>query len=192
MRHTYTAHYQNVCIRPLEESDIEYLRNWRNDKVLSRYLSDVGYITQEAQRQWYKEYLNDSTIITFAIEEIKHLNRVVGSVALYDFKGSVAEVGKIVVGDSQAHGQKIGYYGMILAMRIGYENLNIEKYELFVHENNIAAKKNYERIGFVETGKHLFEKGGYEIEMEMSKESFLKKHDYLWLKKEENYENYAQ
>lgn len=179
MNSKYIAEYKHVRIRPLEETDIELLREWRNDKNISSFLNPIDEITPDMQREWYYQYLQDSTIIQFAIEEKQDLNRVVGSVALYGFDGDRAEVGKIVVGDPEAKGKKIGFYGLILAMYLGFEKLGINTYIGDVHEDNIPAKTNDLRAGFVVTGKHEFISGGYELELELTKSRFKETHDFL-------------
>ncbi len=179
MKHNICAEYKHVRIRPLEEKDIELLRKWRNNKALSEFLRPMNEITVDMQKRWFASYLQDENNVTFAIEEIRDLNRVVGSVSLYDFKGDTAEVGKIVVGDPEAKGKKIGYYALLLAMYVGYQELGIRDYFGEVHEENNAARINDMRIGFLVTGKHPFVSGGYELEMHLPKEHFEKTHDFL-------------
>ena len=86
----------------MEKNDIENLRVWRNDKSKTQFLKPIGEITPEMQLEWFKKYLDNQDEITFAIEETKDLNRMVGSVTLYNFHGKVAEVGKIQIGDREA------------------------------------------------------------------------------------------
>ncbi len=179
MKHNCCAEYRHVRIRPLHETDIELLRQWRNNAALSEFLNPIGEITPEMQKKWYKEYLEDQSIATFAIEEIQDLNRVVGSVAVYGFRGDEAEVGKIVVGDPEAKGKKIGYYGLLLAMYVGYQKMGVNTYLGDVHEDNMSAKTNDLRAGFIVTGKHPFVKGGYELEMVLPKKHFEEVHDFL-------------
>ena len=104
---------------------------------------------------------------------------MVGSVAVYGFRGDEAEVGKIVVGDPEAKGKKIGYYGLLLAMYVGYQKMGVNTYLGDVHEDNMSAKTNDLRAGFIVTGKHPFVKGGYELEMVLPKKHFEEVHDFL-------------
>ena len=179
VEHHYKAEYGAVRIRPLQHADIELLRQWRNNSSLSEFLNPIGEITPEMQEKWYKEYLADPDIATFAIEEIQNLNRVVGSVAIYRFRGDEAEVGKIVVGDPEAKGKKIGYYGLLLAMEVGFRIFGIQTYFLSVHEDNLPARKIYSYAGFVQIGKHHFVKGGEELEMMLKKAKMEVGHDFL-------------
>ncbi len=164
MEHNYSVKNKNILLRPLYEKDIELLRNWRNDKNNARFLRQIPFITHEAQKQWYEKYLNNNDEICFAIEEREELNRLVGSLSLYNFKGDTAEFGKILIGDKEAHGRKIGYNATVAALKIAFDDLNLKRVVLEVYENNLAAKRIYEKTGFIfkgvlredEIGKVLF------------------------------------
>ncbi len=174
MEHHYCAENENIRIRPLSQSDIELLRNWRNDKQLSTFLSDIPFITQEMQNAWFERYKNDKDTLFFAVID-KRDERVVGSVALYSFSDGACEVGKIVVGDPSAHGRGVGYGSLLLAMAVALKKLNVKEFSLDVHENNIAARKIYEKAGFSAVGRHPFAKGGFEIEMRIDAEDYYRK-----------------
>lgn len=167
MDHNYSASYGNVRLRPLKREDIENLRVWRNDAVKTRFLRPIGHITPEMQEKWFENYLNNEQEIVFAIDEIQDLNRMVGSVSLYDFNGDVAEIGKIRVGDPEAAGRGIGRASLVIAMHIGFEKLGLNKIIASVHQENVAAHKNDMKIGFRIVGNHPSVVGGIEDEIEM-------------------------
>lgn len=179
MNHDISVEYKHVRIRPLKESDLEYLRRWRNDSQLNSFLRKIDEITPEMQKIWWINDCKDSEVATFAIEEIETLNRIVGSVSIYDIKDDTAEIGKIVVGDPDAKGKKIGYYALLMAMYAGYEKLGINKYLGEVHEDNKPAYVNDMRAGFIVTGKHPYIDGGYELDMVLPKEHFIETHDFI-------------
>lgn len=168
MNHNYTIKNQNVFLRPLGENDIELLRNWRNDKSNSKFLRQIPYITKEAQKQWFVNYLNNADEICFAIEECCELNRVVGSLSLYNFNGDTAEFGKILIGDIEAHGKQIGFNATVAALRIAFETLKLKKVVLEVYEENIAAKRIYEKAGFVCKGVLREDDIGIAVEYEIN------------------------
>ena len=172
MKHTYCAEYKNVRIRPLRHGDIEKLREWRNNASISRFLAPMNEITTEMQNKWFYNYLSDMDQFIFAIEETETLHRVVGSVAIYGFNGTSAEVGKIVVGDPEAKGRKIGSIALLLAIEVGFEKMGIDTYIGDVHDENIPAKTNDLKAGFIVTGRHEFISGGIELEIKLSRERF--------------------
>jgi len=167
MKHNYSARFGNVLLRPLAEQDIENLRIWRNNFEQTRFLRPIGYISPEMQQQWFEKYLGNENEIAFAIVETKNLNRMVGSVALYDFNGATAEIGKIQIGDPEAHGCGIGRLSLVLAMWIGFKKLGLKKIIGSVHQQNISSHTNFTRIGFNIAGTHPSVVGGIEDEFEI-------------------------
>ena len=99
------------------------------------------------QENWFQKYLENEQEICFAIEETKELNRIVGSVSLYNFNGETAEIGKILIGDADAHGRGIGRLSLVMAMRIGFEMLKLKTIVSSVHRNNIPSRNIFLRAG---------------------------------------------
>ena len=170
MKHRYCAESEAILIRPLAKGDLEYLRSWRNDEKLSTYLRSIPYITEDAQLKWFDKYLGDNNTVFFTIVD-KERKVTVGSAALYNFDNDSCEVGKIVIGDSSSHGKGIGYRSLLLAITVAIRKLEIRTFRL--HEDNIPARNIYDKVGFKVIGKHDFEKGGYELEMEITSDRFF-------------------
>ena len=171
MYHDFYAENNNCIIAPLEEQDIEYLRQWRNDKELSRFLRPIPYITPEMEKKWFDDYLKDQMTCFFVIID-KESNRVIGSVALYNIEGQSCEIGKVVIGDNSAHGKGMGYNSFLLAMCVGIQELGIKNFRLDVHTENIAALSIYVKAGFEICGSHDFLNGGKELEMKINVDRF--------------------
>lgn len=178
MNHNYFAKYKNILLRPLNHDDIEKLRVWRNDMHATRFLRQIGHITPEMQEKWFGNYLENQSEITFAIVETEELNRIVGSLSIYDIKGNEAEFGKIQIGDPQAHGKGIGRICMVMAFKIGFDLLNLKKITGFVHQENIAAHTNDMKIGFKITGKKVSAVGGYEDIIEIDRDTLFDVNSY--------------
>lgn len=176
MKHTFFAEYDGIRIRPIEERDIEFLREWRNNKSLSRYLRPIDHITAKMQKEWYEEYLEDDTIITFAIEELVELKRMVGSVSVYDFKNGISNCGKILVGDSDASGKNIGFRAECLSLHVGISKLKIEKYIREVDTENEKSIRLAKKLGFTQIGERDTPWGRREYLYEMTKEEFYSTH----------------
>lgn len=178
MNHNFSAVFDNIRIRPLCSGDIENLRQWRNNVEQSKFLRPIGYITPEIQKQWFENYLNKTTELCFAIEETCALKRMVGSVSLYDIENGVAEVGKIQIGDADAHGRGIGKKCLVMAMLIGFDKLGLKKIVGSVHQNNIAAHKIDMDIGFKIVGSHPSVVGGFEDNIEIDRETLVSVNSY--------------
>lgn len=167
MIHNYSTKYKNIELKPLEKKDIFKLKDWRNDTKNSKYLSKLPHITDEMQIKWFNNYLKDDNEIIFSINEIIDLQRVVGSISVYNFDGNTCEVGKLMVGDNEAHNKKIGYNSMIALLNLIFDNMKYTTVYLYVFQNNIPALKIYKKIGF--KIKEINEKKQREILMVFNK-----------------------
>lgn len=155
MNHNYTVNYQNVTLLPLTKEHIELLRKWRNDSKNSRFLRSIPFITPEMQENWYETYLANEDELCLVIYENQVLKRVVGSLSLYEFHDKQAEFGKILIGDEEAHGKSVGYHAILAVLKIAFEELKLEKVVLRVYDENIAAKRIYEKAGFKKVGSGI-------------------------------------
>lgn len=179
MKHNYFAEFDNVRIRPLKREDIEDLRIWRNNVDQTKFLRQIGEITPEMQKRWFENYLENPYEIAFAIEEISELHRRVGSLAIYDIEDTIAEIGRIQIGDTAASGRGIGRKSLVMAMKIGFEKLQLEKFIATVHHNNVTARTNDLRIGFEIVGEKESVVGGIEDEIEITYERLRKVNSYV-------------
>ena len=154
-------------------------------------MRDIGVITQEMQKKWFDNYLKDDSQIIFAIEESKDLNRMIGSVALYDidWKNKTAEIGKIQIGDPKAHGKGIGRKALVMAMRVGFLYLGLDKIVGSVHQNNIQAHTNDMKVGFKIVGTTPSVVGGLEDLIEINEKEVSNANPYFYFikTKDENH-----
>jgi RimJ/RimL family protein N-acetyltransferase len=58
----------------LREEDIELVRQWRNSPAINRYMEYRGYITREAQREWFNAINDDKNLYCI----LEHEHRKVG------------------------------------------------------------------------------------------------------------------
>lgn len=159
MEHSYRKKCANICIRPLSRKDIEYLRKWRNNPQNTRYLNKLPYITSEMQQSWFEKYLNDNDEITFAIDEIRDIKNVVGSIALYNIEKDRVECGKIMVGDENAHGKSVGTNALKAVLQVAFDDMCFKEVYLHVYEENKPAVTTYLKAGLHIDDKHATENG---------------------------------
>lgn len=170
MKHKYKLEYNNVQLRQIEEWDLEYLRRWRNNPNNCKYLRKIPYITSQMQNAWFHKYLDDDTEMIFAIDEIQDIHQVVGSLALYNFEETRAEVGKILVGESRAHGLNVCANALYAVMEIAQKNLGLKELYLHVFKENIPANLVYRKVGFVIQEEHTVDNGMIEYTMSIELE----------------------
>lgn len=172
-----------MMLLPLRKDHIENLRIWRNDASQTEFLRKLDYITEEKQLQWFQKYCEDETQIVFAIYEIKELNRMVGSVSLYNINlaTGTSEVGRIQIGDCEAHRRGLGRTSLVGAIKVAFQCLGIKKIIASVHKDNIAAHSNDLKIGFRIVGEIDSAIGGKEDLIEMTEEDAIKANEYYHL-----------
>lgn len=165
MKHCYSINYENVHLRPLSFCDIENLRVWRNEPRNTKYLNKLPIITPEMQKSWYERYLENKDELCFAIVEVNELKRIVGSLSLYGFERNTCYLGKILVGDLEAHGKKVGVNAIKAVLNIAFNQLDINTVNLHVYAENIVALKVYKAAGFEMVEEHIAENGKVEYTM---------------------------
>ena len=167
MWHSYEIRHGNVQLRPLQEEDIEYLRQWRNNKAESKYLSSIGYITTEAQRAWFQECMESDDNITFGIIDLDR-NVFVGSIALYNFDDDQAELGRLMIGDPEAHGRHLGRNAVEGLSDLAFSKLRVNKLILHVYKDNTPAVTIYKQAGYIIVDEYQASDGKIEVLMERS------------------------
>lgn len=179
MEHSYTAKYENIILRPLGQDDIQALRVWRNNTKENKFLRDVGYITEEMQVHWFKQYQDNENEMIFAIDDVE-LGSMIGSISLYDINTVTytASIGKIQIGDDRAHGKGIGRRSLVMAMKIGFRFLGLRKIVGSVHSENVQAFTNDMRVGFKIVGQCDSVVGGQENLIEITEEDAIKVNHY--------------
>ena len=103
---------------------------------------------------------------------------MVGSVSLYDFNADTAEIGKILIGDPEAHGRGIGRLSLLMAMKIGFQQLDLKRIVASVHQENIPSRSNFIRIGVTVIGNHPSIVGGLEDEVCMNEPDLCSANPY--------------
>lgn len=172
MKHNYSVQYDNLLLRPLEKEDIENLRNWRNDPEMTIFLRPIGFITKEMQEEWFQSYLNNPAEAAFAIVETERLNRMIGSISIYDLTANSAEIGKFLIGDAEARGCGSGSKSIAAVVQIAFMQMELKKVISSVHRDNIPSYKSFVKIGFQKTGSHPCIVGGVEDEFELLASDF--------------------
>ena len=167
-------------LRELQRSDIEIINNWRNDKDLISYLgSPFRYINKEIDERWYEDYLlNRNSTVRCAIikEEV-----IIGIVSLTNID-CISRTGifHIMIGDITSQNKGAGEFASIEILKHAFNNLNLNRIELLVLENNKRAIHLYEKLGFFSEGikrEAVFKDGKYQnmIIMSLLKKDFLSK-----------------
>lgn len=163
MNHTYRYEYGRIVLLPLEESDIENLRQLRNS--LRQYFLSSNTIEKKSQAMWYEAYLKKDNDIMFKIVKATDETEFIGAIAVYDIdlEKGVAEVGRTVVDKVKAPEKGIGMEATKAVCKFSFDVLGIKKIVAEVLKSNERIIKVDQRAGFYITGE--VDENTYAIEM---------------------------
>ena len=151
-----------VYLRPITLSDVNatYL-SWLHDNEVMQGIATSGY-TLENLKAYVEERLLNSDVAFFAICS-QDTNEHIGNIKIdfHDKKANVSELG-LLIGNKNYWGKGVGFEACKLAINYGFTNMGLRKLYLAVYENNLNAKKLYEKLGFKLEGtlrKHVMADG---------------------------------
>ncbi len=137
-----------IYLRKMEVSDTDKIVEWRNkDRVRKNFVYQEPF-TIEGHLNWIATQVETGLVVQFIICE-KSSDRAVGSVYFRDIdrnKG-LAEYG-IFIGEDDAVGKGYGTIAAKLALSYAFEELKLNYIFLRVFEDNMAARRSYEKAGF--------------------------------------------
>jgi RimJ/RimL family protein N-acetyltransferase len=147
------------------ERDSADRMRWMNDDVTREYL---GARPQRFSQEEIRKYLESCAASTdptleFAVETPD--GRHIGGACLRGFNhvAHSAEFG-IVIGEAEFRGKGYGTDITRLLVRIGFEEFNLNRIWLTVHEQNLPGIRAYEKAGFTKEGllrSHGYQHGRY-------------------------------
>lgn len=142
-------------LRALEPSDAEALWRWTNDPEVVRWM-DNGYpeslaqLTARCQQRPRNTYDNVLLGIAPLAEE-----RLIGIVRLGDAE---PETGRaeldLYIGERDCWGRGYATDATQVICRYGFDKMRLHLVALWVVAENVAARRVYEKVGFVEEGRH--------------------------------------
>ena len=141
-----------VYLKPitLNEVNEKYL-SWLQDVEVMQGIATSGY-TLDSLKKYVTDRIDSPQVAFFGIFDSKTSEHI-GNVKLdfHDVKANVSELG-LLIGNKNYWGRGIGYEACNLAISYGFEKMNLRKIYLAVYENNLNAKKLYEKLGFILEG----------------------------------------
>lgn len=151
-----------IYLRPITLSDVNstYL-SWLHDNEVMQGIATSGY-TLENLKAYVQERLSNSEVAFFAIcsnDNNEHIGNI--KIDFHDKKANVSELG-LLIGNKNYWGKGVGYEACKLAINYGFNTMGLRKLYLAVYDNNLNAKKLYEKLGFKLEGtlrKHVMADG---------------------------------
>lgn len=144
-----------LYLRELERKDLPTINKWRNNAELIELLgAPFRYINLDVDTRWYESYMNNrGNAVRCAITE-DDTDEILGLISLVsiNYINQSAEL-HIMIGESQNQGRGIGTFAVNTMLNHAFNNMNLQRVELTVLENNARAIHLYEKCGFVYEGR---------------------------------------
>lgn len=158
---------EKVFLRPITAADTAKVVTWRNKDFVRRNFIYQKPFTEEGHMSWLREQVEPGHVAQFIIcvetdggaektgaqketaESSQAAVREIGSVYLRDIdrEKKNAEYG-VFIGEEDTLGRGYGSQAAKLMLAYGFETLHLEKIFLRVLEDNVGARKSYEKAGF--------------------------------------------
>lgn len=143
-------------LRPYKDCDAEVIVRWLTDETMFWKWCAGRYahfpVTAEEINDFYRQSAQDGRCWQMTMldgTEVKgHLLMQFLDEAMTELK-----FGCIIV-DSEVRGKGYGHQMLTLALHYAFEMLEAEQVSLGVFDNNPAARRCYERLGFTEDGTY--------------------------------------
>lgn len=152
---------ERIMLREYKAEDIADIRKWVNDEETTRYLSTRFWPAQTMvdSEEFLSRMLQSShNAYNFVIAD-RVDERYIGQLDMFrvDWRLRCGELGMLIA-DPNERGHGIGQKALELMQRFAFRTLGMERLELEVHMDNIAARRCYEKAGFVMEGikRHAF------------------------------------
>nr|WP_317413331.1 GNAT family protein [uncultured Solibaculum sp.] len=146
---------QRVVLREYRQEDIEPIQGWVNDPDITRFLDGAVFLYPRSIQQT-RSFVEENARAggpNFVIAH-RHSDEYIGQLELsgVDYRHGVASLG-IVVGGKGCRGKGYGSEAIGLALEFAFRQMNLNRVELWVREDNDIALKCYRSCGFVEEGR---------------------------------------
>ena len=157
---------QTVRLRAIERDDLPTFVRWFNDPEVRRYLLMYMPMSLAEEEKWFEEQLQKRDSRIFAIEAIDGDQPVhIGNIGIHDidWKNRMTEVG-IAIGEKDYWGRGYGSDALKTLLHFAFQEMNLHRVQLRVHDYNARAIRCYEKCGFQHEGRQrqaLFRDGEY-------------------------------
>lgn len=154
-----------VTLRPIEEEDIEFIREMINDPLMESKIVGWAYpISRKDQKEWYKSYTNSDSHVRFIIETEN--DGVVGLTGLanIDWKNGSAMGAGIRIADKKNHSKGIATDSYMTMLKYAFNELRLNRVSASVLSFNSQSLRFLEKVGFKQEGvcrQCVFKSGDY-------------------------------
>jgi RimJ/RimL family protein N-acetyltransferase len=152
----------DITLRPIERTDLEQLRTWRNDPELRSRTREWKALNLENQTRWFERMSDPQRTDHMFI--LEHETQAIGVIGLcgWNHHDRHAEI-SFYIGDAEHRGK--GYMKRALSLLIGWGfQQGLHRIWAEVYDFNVASVKLLEKLGFTYEGRqrqHVFRDGRF-------------------------------
>lgn len=156
-----------VGLRAVEITDLETLRNWRNNPAFRRNFREVREINMQNQQAWFERTNASANDFMFVFENLESGETVGAGGLLYTNWIIRSADFSFYIGFENSYIDEKGFAedAAALLIKYGFENLNLNKIWMELYEFDERKIKFFtEKFGFVREGTlrdNCFEDGKY-------------------------------
>ena len=132
-----------VTLRPITDADTDLIVKWRNTPSVVQNFIFRQTFTPEMHRSWLATKVATGQVVQYIILDNAD-GKPVGSVYYRDIG--------IFIGEESARGKGLGTETARLFTDFGFAGLHLHRISLRVLAENTAARRSYEKAGFVQEG----------------------------------------
>lgn len=146
---------EHIYLRPLTQADatVEYA-NWMNNSETTRYLETGRFPASTDSLAKYIARYEDSKDALFLAIVLKDGDRHIGNIKLepinWIYRSAVLG---ILIGRPEERGKGFGGEAIKMMLHHAFDGLNLNRVELGVSADNVAAITCFSKIGFVKEGR---------------------------------------
>jgi RimJ/RimL family protein N-acetyltransferase len=143
--------FSSITLRKIELSDIEMLRQWRNDEKIAQFMFFNEQISRQMQLDWFNSLAPSD--FYFIIE---YQDKALGLINLVceDADAQTAFAGLFIYDDSY-WGTQAPVLASICLLQFAFEERKLKEVFAKVQESNSAAKSYNKALGFEDRSSEL-------------------------------------
>ena len=148
-------------LRPLKSADAAKMLTWMKDESINQvFATDFSSFSEAMVLEFIKDAEDMTKNLHLAC--VDDNDNYLGTVSLKNIDKKAKNAEYAISFCKEAHGTGAAFYSTKEILRLGFEELNLERIYLNVIEENLRANYFYQKIGFIYEGtfkKHLAIKG---------------------------------
>ncbi len=158
-----------VTLRPLEESDLDRLRQWRNSDYVREKMVSTSLITAEQQAAWFQKISHDPSqmhwIIEYKGQPVGSTNVKVPVIGETVISARVLEPG-LYIGEPDYQGNILAFAPTLAMYDYCFSHFSVTEFSAAVKPDNDAALKYNRQLGYEISGQDDF------VRLRLQKEAY--------------------